>query len=198
MSRRYENRIGKRLGRLVAQYRLRIAYGKAKAELYSAEAKKNDRLGRSKQAIEAKASRNVFGVYVSNLEGKLGELLNGIDLALLPYSDLTRQAWKLCYLEGLTIDQIADRLCINARYIQRLISRADQAVCKSVGLEGRESEPPERWSAADLAAYLTERPSADYVSGIADLLDYGAVDVTFLETDEEFLDWLASSKKEAG
>ena len=68
MSRKHEAPIGRRICQLVAQYRLRIAYGRGKAELYEAEAKKADRLGRARQSAEAKASR---GLQVE-FRGRLG------------------------------------------------------------------------------------------------------------------------------
>lgn len=197
MSRKHEAPIGRRICQLVAQYRLRIAYGRGKAELYEAEAKKADRLGRARQSAEAKASRNVWGVYVNNLQGKLGSLLTQIDFALAPYNDRVRLVWKARYLDGKTVEQIADETLFNPRHVQRMLQVSDRALGEATGLT-LEKSPKPVWTAGDLAAYLTERPTPDYVAAIADLLDYGAVDVTLLETDEEFQDWLASSKKEAG
>lgn len=85
---------------------------------------------------------------------------------------------------------------LNSRAVQRIVAsmKADMELKFEQKLPriGEASAP--KWSAQELACFLEEKPSDDYVAAIKDMLDYGIVDIDTLEFDETFQDYLKGKR----
>lgn len=184
--------IGNRIGRLIQQYELRIRYAEYKAKLMAEEEKRASASGLDKKAMYAKIARLAWEVYQKNLSDKRDDLLKEIKGALICYNSKEKQIWWLYFIENKSSYDIETETNFNARAVQRTVAamKSDMEL-KFESLFHRNSglESP-NWSAADLANFLTERPSDDYLAAVKDMLQYGIVDLDALEFDPMFQKYL--------
>ena len=189
--------IGKRLGRLIQQYDLRIKYGQYKASLMEQEASKASAIGNEQKAVRAKVSMNAWATYADNLATAKMELAKAIQTALVAYNTTERKIWWLYFIENKSTYDIEDETSINSRSVQRVIA----AMKKDMELNFEQKLPnvgeveSPKWTAQDLAFFLEEKPTTDYLAAIKDMLEYGIVDIDALEFDPDFQDYVVNGRK---
>ena len=189
--------IGKRLGRLIQQYDLRIKYGQYKANLMEQEAKKASAIGNLEKETRAKVSMNAWATYADNLATAKMELAKAIQTALVAYNTTERKIWWAYFIENKSTYDIEDETSINSRSVQRAIA----AMKKDMELNFEQKLPyvgeveSPKWTAQDLAFFLEEKPTTDYLSAIKDMLEYGIVDIDALEFDPDFQDYVVNGRR---
>ncbi len=191
-----ENTVGRRLGRLLQQYNLRIAYAKGKRKLYQEEQNNASAKGNSQMALKATIAFKCWEVYETNLTAKREELIEAIQNALIGYNDRQRKIWFAYFIEGKSSYEIADSVVpLNPRLVQRAIAamKSDMELKFEQKLPEVGEKVAPKWSASDLANYLSDKPAEAYVSAVKDLLDYGIVDLDALEFDKTFQDYLGGN-----
>jgi len=192
-----ETSIGRRLGRLLQQYGLRISYATHKANIYSEEEKCASARGLAQKALRAKISANSWGVYAKNLADKRDELKQAIYMSLIGYNDKQKKIWFAYFIDNLSPSEIElQDPNISQRTIQRVVAamKADMALRFPSKLPTIGDKEAPNWNAKDLASFLGERPSEDYIKGLQDAFDYGVIDIDAIECDEEFQNFISASK----
>lgn len=191
-----EANIGKRIGRLLQQYGLRIEYAKYKANLMEEERKKSSACNQTWKAAQASVSKKAWEVYADNLATKKDELIEAVKGALICYNSKERLIWWLYFIENKSTYEIEEEVKINSRSVQRCIA----AMKEEMALKFEQSMPrmgdteAPKWSSVDLARFLEDKPSDDYIAAVKDMLAYGIVDVDALEFDPDFQDCLAGKR----
>ena len=192
-----ETSIGRRLGRLLQQYGLRISYATHKANIYSEEEKCASARGLAQKALRAKISANSWGVYAKNLADKRDELKQAIYLSLIGYNDKQKKIWFAYFIDNLSPSEIElQDPSVSQRTIQRVVAamKADMALRFPSKLPNIGEKGAPNWNAKDLATFLEEKPSNDYVRALQDALNYGIIDIDALEFDYEFQNYIATGK----
>lgn len=188
--------IGRRIGRLLQQYQLRIAYAEHKSKLYEEEREKASASGQGYKTLQATLSQKVWKTYMENLVTKKSQLEAAVREALVCYNEKERKIWWLYFIEQKSSYEIEEIMKLNSRAVQRIVAsmKADMELKFEQKLPriGEASAP--KWSAQELACFLEEKPSDDYVAAIRDMLDYGIVDIDILEFDETFQDYLKGKR----
>lgn len=190
--------IGKRLGRLIEQYELRRAYAKYKAGLMEQERLKASAIGNEYKSMQAKISMEAWTVYETNLHEMEAELMEQIKKALLGYNSTEKNIWWLYFIENKSSYEIESAISLNSRSVQRAIA----AMKKDMELkflsrprtnaEGQEYKT--LFTALDLANFIEEKPSEDYVRAVRDLMQLGFIDLDALEFDGLFQDFLEGKR----
>lgn len=191
------NSIGNRLGRLLQQYRLRIAYAVYRAEMYGEEQAKASALGNGYKALQATISKQCWETYAKNLGDKRDELLGSIKECLIGYNDKQRKVWCAYFIDNKSAEAIAADVGAAPRTVERMISvmRSDMELNFSASLPKMGDKPAASWDANALATFLTESPTPDYLSAVNDCMSYGIVDADALENDRMFQEFLAKGGK---
>lgn len=192
-----ETSIGKRLGRLLQQYGLRISYATYKAVLYREEEQSASARGNDQRALRAKIAKTSWETYAANLTDKRDELKRAIYMSLIGYNDRQKKIWFAYFIENLTPSEIELREPnTSQRTIQRTVAamKADMELRFPSKLPAIGDKEAPNWNAKDLALFLEERPSEDYIKGLQDALDYGVIDIDAIECDEEFQNFISASK----
>lgn len=188
--------IGKRIGRLLQQYQLRIRYAEYKAKLMEEERAKASSSGNGWKTAQATISQKAWEVYAKNLATKKSELEDAVRKSLICYSSKEKDIWWRYFIENKSTYQIEAELNLNSRAVQRVVA----SMKKDMELKFEQSLPKigeieaPKWSAVELAQFFEEKPSADYVSAISDLLAYGIVDVDALEFDPMFQKYIKGER----
>ena len=110
--------IGLRIGSLIRQYGLRIAYAKGKISLYEAERAKYESLGRQRQAASAKLSRNVWAAYCNAITAKRDALMEDVRQLLSGYTGIEYDVWVRHCVNGERMSDIANDLGYNLTCLQ--------------------------------------------------------------------------------
>lgn len=197
-SRNDESNIGMRLGRLFQQYGLRIAYAQYKAEMYEQEREAASARGQGYKSLQAQVAKQSWEVYRKNLITKRRELEEAVQTALIGYSDTQRRVWFSYFMEGKSSTAIMQEVQLSDRTVERMIARMKDdmelkftdSAFKRIG----EATKP-KWTSAQLASFLTENPSQDYLAAVQDMLDYGIVDLDALEFDHDFQNFVESGRR---
>lgn len=188
--------IGRRIGRLLQQYQLRIAYAEYKSKLYEEEREKASASGQGYKTLQATLSQKVWKTYMENLVTKKSQLEAAVREALVCYNEKERKIWWLYFIKQKSSYEIEEIMKLNSRAVQRIVAsmKSDMELKFEQKLPriGEASAP--KWSAQELACFLEEKPSDDYVAAIRDMLDYGIVDIDTLEFDETFQDYLKGKR----
>ena len=184
--------IGKRIGRLLQQYELRIQYAQYKSSLMEEERQKASATGKAFKSMQATISRDVWEVYAKNLNTKKSELEEAVGRALMCYSDAEKRIWWAYFIENKSSYDIEGETHLNSRTVQRMIA----AMKRDMELKFEQNLPrvgetdSPRYSASDIASFVRKKPSEEYVSAVSDLLEYGIVDLDALEFDPKFQDFI--------
>ena len=187
--------IGLRIGSLIRQYGLRIAYAKGKISLYEAERAKYESLGRQRQAASAKLSRNVWAAYCNAITAKRDALMEDVRQLLSGYTGIEYDVWVRHCVNGERMSDIANDLGYNLTWVYKIAAKVSADMAERIEEpEKPTSSKAPKWTARQLAKFLTEAPSPDYEAAIADLLAYGAIDVGALESDGGFQDYLLEGR----
>ncbi len=191
------NNIGNRLGRLLQQYNLRIAYAEYRSEMYKEEQSKASALGNGYKSLQATISKQCWETYAKNLSDKRDGLMSDIKGSLVGYNDKQRRIWYAYFIENKSADCVADEFSLGTRTVERIISamKGDMELNFSASLPKMGDRPSPSWSSAELANFLQESPSPDYLSAISDCLSYGIVDADALENDRDFQEFLERGGK---
>lgn len=191
-----EINVGKRLGRLLQQYALRIAYAEGKIQLYDEEQQNASARGNGVKTLKATVAKNCWEVYAKNLKTKKEELEKSIREALVGYSTKQRQIWFAYFIENKSSYEIEEEQCINSRAVQRMVAsmKEDMDLRFDIKVPNIGEKKFPKFSPKDLAEFLTEKPSEDYVLAIKDLLNYGIVDLDELDFDPDFQGWINSGE----
>lgn len=192
-----QNTIGKRLGRLVQQYDLRISHAKYTAGVYEEEWARLSATNQTQKATYAKVAHNTWKTYETNLAAKREELIKAIQEALIGYNEKQRKIWYAYFIEGLSGREIEDKYNLGYRNVYRMVSAMQEDMSlRFVGKVPDESGAKTlNWGAARLATFLTENPSNDYIEAVEDALNYGIIDIDSLEFDPDFQDFLEKGGK---
>jgi len=187
-----ETSVGKRIGRLLQQYALRIAFAEGKVKLYDEEQANASARGSGVKTLRASISRNCWEVYAKNLTTKKTELEEAVKNALVGYSTKQRQVWFAYFIENKSSYEIEEQLSLNSRTVQRMVAamKEDMDLKFDIRLPKMGEENFPKFSAKDLAEFLTDKPSEDYINGIKDALDYGIIDLDELDFDPDFQGFL--------
>lgn len=187
-----ETNVGKRIGSLLQQYALRIAFAQGKMRLYDEEQQNASARGNGVKTLKASIARNCWGVYEKNLSDKKEELEKNVKEALIGYSTKQREVWFAYFIENKSCYEMEDELNINARTIQRMVAAMKEEMDLRFDFKvpdiGENKLP--KFSPKDLAEFLTDKPSEEYIAGIKDVLDYGIIDLDELEFDPDFQNFL--------
>lgn len=188
--------IGKRIGRLLQQYQLRIAYAEYKAHLMDEERLKASAIGNAYREMQANISKKAWETYAKNLATKKSELEQAVREALICYNSKQRTIFWLYFIENKSTYEIEDEMRIDSRKVQRTIAamKADMEMRFEQRLPKIGEVKSPKWSAPDLAKFLTENPSQGYIDAIQDMLDYGIIDLDTLEFDQDFQDYLEGGR----
>ncbi len=191
------NSIGNRLGRLLQQYNLRVAYAEYRSEMYAEEQSKASALGNGYKSLQATISKQCWETYAKNLSDKRDELTDAIKMSLVGYNDRQKKVWYSYFIENKTAEAIASEINTVERTVMRMVSvmREDMEMNFSASLPHMGDKPSYSWSPTDLATFLTEKPTPDYVSAVSDCMSYGIVDADALENDRMFQEFLANGGK---
>lgn len=191
------NSIGNRLGRLLQQYNLRVAYAEYRSEMYAEEQGKASALGNGYKALQATISKQCWETYAKNLSDKRDELTDAIKTSLVGYNDRQKKVWYAYFIENKTAEAIATEINTVERTVMRMVSvmRDDMEMNFSASLPKMGDRPSYPWSPTDLANFLTENPTPDYVSAVSDCMSYGIVDADALENDRMFQEFLNNGGK---
>jgi len=193
-----ETSIGKRLGRLLQQYQLRIAYAKYKASLYEEEAACASSRGMGYKALQATISKKSWETYAQNLTDKKAELEGVLRSCLIGYSDKQKDIWYSYFIDNLSPSEIESK---NPNLSQRTIQRVVAAMKRDMELRFEQKlprigeRPAPNWNAQDLGHFLEEEPDEGYLAALKDALDYGIIDIDALEFDYEFQRYLETGKR---
>lgn len=200
MARNDESNIGQRLGRLLQQFDLRIAFAAYKAEMYENERSHASMRGMGQKAIQAQMAKNSWNTYRENLLRFRSELIDEVKSSLIGYSATQKHVWFAYFMENKSSTAIAKELGLSDRTVERSVAklkddmalkfRYDSAAFRRLG-----EIPQPRWSAEDLAAFLKEKPSQEYLEAIKDMLDYGIIDLDALEFDHGFQHFLETGRR---
>lgn len=190
--------IGRRIGQLLRQYALRINFAEGKAKLYDEESQKASAMGYGKRTIDAAIARNVWQTYAKNLKDVKAELENAVKEALAGYTQQQKIIWWSYFINNQPCPDIAERP--DVRMELRTVYRVVKAMRDELELKFKLPVPSEErveikeWSPIDLALFLEEKPSDEYIQAIKDMLDYGIVDLDTLEFDHDFQHFLETGE----
>lgn len=192
-----ETSIGKRLGRLLSQYALRISYATYKSGLYKEESDNASARGNGYKALQATISQKAWETYAKNLGDKKTELEAAIRKSLVGYSEKQVQIWYAYFIEDKSPNEIEEITNLSTRTIQRSIAamKADMELKFVQRLPSIGEKTAPNWSAKDLANFLCKAPTEEYTAAIKDMLDYGVVDTDALEFDYEFQKFVENGGK---
>lgn len=188
--------IANRIVRILCQYDLRIAYGKAKAGLYEEEEGKYSALCDATKAAKGKVAKEVWTTYVDNLTKKKEQLEAELNDALQFYSATQKEIWIDVFVHKRPIKSLTSKYNLCRSSLSRIVSamRRDMEMRFDGRLPAENSDQP-NWNYKDLASFLTDKPSADYMEAVKDLVSYGLIDVQMLDTDESFQSYLDGRKE---
>lgn len=184
-----DNLIGKRIGRLLQQFRLRHAYAEHRSGLMRAEYERASGSGQTERALKAKIGKAMWDVYAKNVGDLMGKLGEDVRNALVCYNQTERGIWWAYFVEGKSSYDIGEELHVNSRTVQRAVAamRRDMEMSFSFAgpkVEGEAKTP--KWGAQDLADYMRPKASPEYVSAVNDMLERGIVDCDALDFDPAF------------
>lgn len=188
--------IGNQIGRLIQQYDLRITYAQYRASLMDEERLKASSLGQGRKTLESTVSREAWAIYAKNLTTKRQALIEDVKSALICYNANERKVWWAYFIERKSTYDIAAEIDRDPRAIQRMVAamKADMELRFEQVLPRIGEKTSPKWSYAELANFLEDKPSEDYMKAVKDMIDYGVVSVDLLEFDPDFQDFLAGKR----
>ena len=184
--------IGNQIGRLLQQYELRITYANWRAKLMDEERLKASALYQKKRALDASIAKEAWSIYAKNLTDKKAELVEAVKRGLIGYGSNERVIWWRYFIERESAERIAEDVNMSLRSVQRLVAsmKANMELrFSTIAPKFSEGESP-KWSHVELAGFLQESPSEDYVKAIKDIIEGGYVSIDLLESDPRFQEYL--------
>ncbi len=189
--------VGRRIGRLLQQYSIRIAYAEYKAKLYEEEASSASARGNAQKSVKAKVAKITWETYAKNLADKRDNLIRDVRNSLIGYSDKQASIWFAYFVENKTTHEIATSLgVVSERTVQRMIAsmKDDMSIRFETRMPRIGERPSANFEARELASFLREEPSEEYIAALKDAMDKGFIDVDALEFDYEFQSHLEALK----
>ena len=190
--------VGRRIGQLLRQYSMRIAYANGKIALYEEEQKVNSAMGKVKLSLQAAVAANCWKVYSDNLTDKKEELENAVTDTITGYSQTEKRIWWMFFIDGMSSIDIAKDgsvpLC--DRQIRKIVNRMSDEMGMRFNDIPRQGATKCTYSAEQVARYLDENPDESYIQAIEDLMKYGFLDLDCIESDEQLRDFVESGRRE--
>ena len=168
-----------------------------KAQLYDQERQRASATGNAHKSLQAQIAVRCWATYAKNLTTLKGELEAAIQNALAGYKDKQKRIWWLYFIEDKSVYEIEEAMHLNVRNVSRALAsmKADMElkfrVPRPLTQEGRATP---KWGARELANFLEENPSEEYVKAVSELLEYGIIDIDALEFDEMFQEFLEKGR----
>lgn len=192
-----ESFIGKRIGTLYRRMDIRIAFATGYSDLYREEAKRYSAMSQTQKAANARLASEIWKAYATNVTDMKNELRAEVRKALLGYTEQEKTVFWMFFIESKTYEEIeaSPEINMSLRTIYRLIkAMRDELDMRFVPEKYERGASIPNWSSSDLALFLEEKPSEDYLRAIKDCLEYGIIDIDAIETDPEFQYFLEQGK----